>query len=196
MLEIVVEFGRYLAHQRQLGAGHRGKVVVFHMIADVEGEQIQDAIVGAGLRYEYLAVRSGDALHEVGRIELLFRYLLEQNVVLGHEVTGARMQAHHDHRAEQQVEHHAQAEAVVDQIVEGQLHDCVQQFPVVDRLRVHEERSENVEQRLQEDPEQLHERRSKDLALQVARYVGVQQFVALVAVMVQMVPGEVVEIDS
>lgn len=187
VLEIVVELGRYLAHQRQFGARHRRKVVMLHVIANVEGEQIQDTVVGAGLRYENFAVRLRDALDQIGRIQLLFGHLLEQNVVLGHEMAGTRMQTHHDHRAEQQIEYHAQAETVVDQIVKGELHYCVQQFPVSNRLRVHEERPEDVEQRLQNHPDQLHKGGTKDFSLQIAWYVGVQHFIALIAVMIQMV---------
>lgn len=166
---------------------------MLYMVANVKGEQIQRAVIGASLRYENFAVRFGDALDEVGWIEVFVRYLLEQNVMLGHKMTGTRMQTHHDHGAEQQIEHHVQSETVVDQVVEGQLHYCVQQFPLGDWFRIDEERPENVEHRLQNNPDQFHERRSKDLALQIARYVGVQQFIALVAMMVQMISGSEIE---
>ena len=69
---------------------------------------------------------------------------------------------------------------IYDGKVKGQLNGCVDKLEWDWRLWVDEQRPDGVEERLQDHPDELAERRAEQFGLQQRRNVGVQNFVALI----------------
>lgn len=91
---------------------------------------------------------------------------LGEHVMLTDKVSSHRVQAHRQDRAHNQVDHHFPAEKVHDNCVECQLDDCVDYLVPVRGLGVHNQRPEDVEERLQAHPEELAECRAEELRLE------------------------------
>lgn len=160
---VVIEFGGYLLDQRQATARHRRKVVVLVVIAHVEGDPVQRAVV----RVRFVSLR--------------------EHVVLADKVSGHRVQTHRQHGAHNQVDHYAPAEEVNDNRVEDQLDDCVDDLVLVWRLRIDDEWPEDVEEGLQTHPEELAQRGAEKFRLQVGGQVRVDHLVALISMVFQVV---------
>ena len=97
------------------------------------------------------------------------------------------MDAHREERSAGEVEHRAPAERVQDRAVEQRLHHEVAQLDARHRLRVDEERTERVEDWLEEEPEQLGGGGAEEARLEARRDVDVERVVALVLVVLRVV---------
>mmetsp|Transcript_11049 Transcript_11049/g.19982 ORF Transcript_11049/g.19982 Transcript_11049/m.19982 type:complete len:275 (+) Transcript_11049:316-1140(+) len=136
------------------------------MVADVEGQPVEAAVVTVGL------------------------LPLVHDVVLGDEVAGNRVDPHAQERSEDEVEEALEAVEVVDDEVEGDLDGDVDLLPEAGVLGVDEERTKGIEGRLQKAPDDLERRVGEDLTLGGGGDVNIQHILALVSVVLHVVPLE------
>lgn len=153
-------------HHGQPAAGDAGKVVVLVVVAHVEGEQVEGAVVGVGL------------------------VALEEHVVLGYEVSRDGVQAHPQQGPSHHVDHRFAPPQPVEQDVEGELHGHVGHLQLSDGFGVDAEGPDGVEQRLQNNPDEFAEGCAEEPALKVSGDVYVHPVSTQVAVVVQVVAFE------
>ncbi len=161
--QVVVEFGCHLLHLGQSVAGYVGEVVVLVVVAHVEGDQIERAVVRVGL------------------------VALDEHVVLGDEVAGDGVEAETEQKSEPHVAQRLDAKEVEDGVVEHDLDDPVGHLEAADGLREHHDRSQGVQQRLKNDKAHLAHHGREEHGLNFCGQIGVDLRVALVLVMIQMV---------
>ncbi|KAG7214377.1 hypothetical protein INR49_023088 [Caranx melampygus] len=143
-----------------------GKVVVLVVVAHVEGEKVEGAVVRVGLM------------------------ALEEHVVLSYEVTRDGVQAHPQHGASQHVDHRLGPPEPVEQNVEGELDGHIGQLQLTDGLGVDAERSDGIKQRLQDNPDELPEACAEEPAFKLSGDVYIHAVSTQVAMMVQVVAFE------
>lgn len=102
--DVVVVLWNHSFELRESGSRDKGKVMVLHMVANVEGESVQRSVV---------------------RVSLL---PTEKHVMLADEVTRQGVKTHRQERAGNEVYQGLHAEEVKDGGVEGNLHDPVDDF--------------------------------------------------------------------
>ncbi len=188
--QAVVELGRDPPDLWQPRSRDVGEVVVLVVVAHVEGDRVQRAVVGV-------------------RLEALV-----EHVVLRDEVAGNRVEAHRHQRAADHVEQHLAAWMIKSRIdtsvltiavqtiiivlaeeiehdeIGGELHRRVDKLQLERLLRVGEERPEGVERRLQAHPDELAEGVAEQPRLQLRRDVSVDHVLPLVPVVLQVVALE------
>lgn len=133
------------------------------VVAHIECEQVEGAIVGVGL------------------------VALEKHVVLGDKVSRDGVQAHSQQGARHHVDHRLGSTQPVEGHIEGQLHGHVGQLQAGDGLGVDAERADGIEQRLEDDPDKLAEACAEEPALKISWDVYVYTVSSQVAVVVQVV---------
>lgn len=140
--------------------------MVLVVVAHVEGEEVEAAVVRVGL------------------------VALEEHVVLGDEVARDGVQAHPQHGAGQHVNHRLSPPHPVQQEVKAHLDRHVDHLQLAERFGVDAEGPHGIEQRLQDDPDELAKARAEEPALKVCGNVYVHAVAAQVAVVVQVVALE------
>ncbi|TNN63945.1 hypothetical protein EYF80_025787 [Liparis tanakae] len=166
---------RTFTHEEYCGSGTNhgqpasrdaGEVVVLVVVAHVEGEQVEGAVVGVGL------------------------VALEEHVVLGDEVARDGVQAHPQHGAGQHVDHGLGPPQPAEQGVEGELDGHVGHLQPGDGFGVDAERPDGVEQRLQDNPDKFAQARAEEPAFELGGDVHVDPVSTQVPVVVQVVAFE------
>lgn len=150
----------------QPAAWNAGEVVVLIVVAHIEGEKVERAVVGIGL------------------------VALEEHVMLSDEVARDRVKAHAQHGAGQHVDHRLGAPQPVEGKVEGELDGHVGQLQLRDGLGVDAEWADGIEEWLQNDPEELADARAEEPTLKVSGDVHIDAVATQVAVVVQVVALE------
>lgn len=97
------------------------------------------------------------------------------------------MQSHRHQRSDDQIREHSPSETEHDDPIEGDLDDGIDDLELVRRLWVHHKWTDEIEERLEAHPTELTECGAKKLRLELCRKVGVDDFIALVAMMLQMI---------
>eukprot|EP00754_Rhynchopus_humris_P014920 Rhum_TRINITY_DN14420_c26_g1::Rhum_TRINITY_DN14420_c26_g1_i1::g.89568::m.89568 len=164
--QVVVELRRNLAHLGQTRPRDVREVMVLVVVAHVEGQVVQGAVVRVRLRP------------------------VDELKVLRQEVPRHRVQAAREERAEQEVEERQRAPQLDDGHHRGHLHAPVEQRPRGDLRRVHEHGTKGVEENLEDAEEELREGVLEDKRLHPRGNVSVEAVVALVAVVLHVVPVE------
>lgn len=140
--------------------------MVLIVVAHIEGEQVEGAIVRIGLM------------------------ALKEHVVLSYEVTRDGVQAHPKHRASQHVDHRFGPPQPVEQDVEGELDHQVGDLQLSDGFGVDAEGPDGIEERLQNNPDELAEARAKEPAFKFSGNVYIDTISTQVAVMIQVIAFE------
>ncbi len=147
--QVVIELGRNLSHLAESVAGYVGEVVVLVVVAHVEGDQIERAVVRVGL------------------------VALDEHVVLGDEVARDGVETEAEHGADEQVENGLRSPEVVHGIVECELNDQVDDLGNAHGLGHDQERSHRVEQGQQAHIDYLADGRGKHSRLDACWQIGI-----------------------
>ena len=162
--KVVVELRAHALQLRQLAVRNVGEIVMFDVVAQVVHEEVADAIV---------AVSS---------------LALGEEVVFRKEVTRQPMQASLAQQgAAEKVGERSDAQEAHEGSVEGHLHHEVHHLQPPHWGRVLEVRPQSVDDRVQEEPEDLGEGVSEEVRLRHCRDVHVEGVVAHEAVVVTVV---------
>lgn len=108
-------------------------------------------------------------------------------MLIAQQLTGHRMQSHRYQRRANQIAEHSPAEAVNNDCIENDLDERVDDLEAIRRLWIHHQRTKDVEERLQTHPAELAERRAEQFRFHQRRKICVDDFVALVTMMLEMV---------
>jgi len=136
--QVVVELVRDAIERGQAGPRNRREVVVLVVQADIIREEVECAVVRVRLG-------QGDFVRGVGGV--LVRLL--EDVVLGDEVAGAGVQRAREEAAQDQVAERPSARKLHQCVVEGELHDDVEEVDLGERQLVHEHGAQGVEEDLE-----------------------------------------------
>eukprot|EP00160_Parvularia_atlantis_P010085 Unigene1986_Nuclearia_a/m.6185 Unigene1986_Nuclearia_a/g.6185 ORF Unigene1986_Nuclearia_a/g.6185 Unigene1986_Nuclearia_a/m.6185 type:complete len:385 (+) Unigene1986_Nuclearia_a:121-1275(+) len=161
-----VQLGRHGLELRQAGPGDVGEVVVLVVVAHVEREPVERAVVR----------------------ERLMRAC--EDVVLADKVPRTRVQRAREERRGEEVQQRAEAEKVVDDGVKGKLNNPVGQEHDVGLLVAHNHRAQGVEEDLVGAEERLGKDVVEDDALDPRRQVRVVAVDTLEAVVLCVVRAE------
>ncbi len=113
-----------------------------------------------------------------------------KHVMLGNVVTGDRMQAHHDQRADRQVRQGFATPEVEHRDVEAELQQQIQGFGRGRLFGMHEQRAQRIGKALTGEPHQLGQGVAQHSPLELGRQIRVQPFVTLMGVMQQVIVTE------
>jgi len=130
--------------------------MVFVVISHVESDAVQDSVVRVGF------------------------VSFAEHVVLGDEVASHGMRPHGHQRSSHHVHQGLGSASVEHKSVEAELNKNIEDFELVWGFGVGDHRSEGVEERLQNHPNELRERIVKELGLQVSWDVRVKDLVSLI----------------
>ena len=161
--EVVVVLGGQALDLGQARVGDVGEVVVLVVVAHVEEDKVERAVVG---------VRGLPPAEQV---------------VLRDEVAGQRVQPQPQQGPGHQVHQRLQAEGGEDDVVEGELADEVDQLPARDGLGALVEGTESVDERVDGQPDHLGQRVPEEVGLQAGGDVHVVHLLSQVAVVVGVV---------
>lgn len=137
--EVAVVLGTQTVQLRQTTGRNVGEVVVFDMVAQIEHPPIQRSVIGPCC----LAVG------------------LSEQVMFADEMSGQRMHTHTKDGGGHQVHDSLPASDLEPYDVERHLHNNVDQFPALNRLRRLEPRSNSLQQRSDGQPDHLENWRSE-----------------------------------
>merc|ERR1740133_559344 len=164
--KVVVEFGSNLLKLRKSRAGDVQEVVVFVVVADVEGKPVQRAVIGVGF------LTGGE------------------DVVLRDEMTSDRVDGSSKERRHAPVVERSHAEVHKDKIVESELGNPVAHQVFGWRELFHTHGSEGIESDLHHYPDGFANFAGKESCFGPDRHVTVNTVGSLVRVVVKMVFSE------
>ena len=161
--KVVVEFGSNLLKLRKSRSGDVQEVVVFVVVADVEGKPVQRAVIGVGF------LTGGE------------------DVVLRDEMTSDRVDGSSKERRHAPVVERSHAEVHKDKIVESELGQPVAHQVLGWRELFHTHRSEGIESDLHHHPDCLANFAGKKSCFGPDWHVRVNSISPLVRVVIKMV---------
>lgn len=164
----VVEFLGNLVQLPQTRPRHRREIMVLVVQPDIVREEVQRAVVRERLRRRR-------QLHGGGRRGVTGLWWLPlEDVVLGDEVASAGVQRAGEERRREKVIEGVPAPHLDEGVVEGKLHDDVEQVDLGDGQLVDEHGSQRIEEDLEGREERLAEDRIEEDGFECSREVGVK----------------------
>lgn len=136
---------------------------MLHMVSHIEGYQVERTVIRVGFM------------------------TFHKHVVFSDEMSRDGMQAHAQYRASNKIDYRLETPKIVDDNVYHKLHDCIQHLQPGHRLGVHDQRTERVEQRLEEEPEHLPGWGAEEPALKVGWNIHVQAISSEIPMVVDVV---------
>lgn len=127
------------------------------MIADVEGDPIEGAVIGVGLK------------------------ALGKHIMFGYKMSGHRMQAHGQYGAHHQIKQRLPAKAIDDYKIEYKLYKNIDYLQFGRWLWIHNQWTKYIEKRLQANPHKFAGRTVEEFGFKKSGYIGVQQFITLIS---------------